>query len=69
MRFSKKSLRSLASGPFPGLLGAVWLCEEQMKTFSMPNFHFHATTAYDILRSKGVPLGKRDYMGRMKLAK
>jgi hypothetical protein len=37
-------------------------------TFSLPNFHFHATTAYDILRSKGVPIGKRDYMGRMKLA-
>ena len=40
-----------------------------LKTFSLPNFHFHATTAYDILRHKGVPLGKRDYMGRMKLAK
>ena len=40
-----------------------------LQTFSLPNFHFHATTAYDILRHKGVPLGKRDYMGRMKLAK
>ena len=36
-------------------------------SFSLPNFHFHATTAYDILRSKGVPLGKRDYMGRMRM--
>ncbi len=36
-------------------------------SFSLPNFHFHATTAYDILRSKGVPLGKRDYMGRVRL--
>ncbi len=36
-------------------------------TFSLANFHFHATTAYDILRSKGVPLGKRDYLGRIKL--
>ena len=37
-------------------------------SFSFPNFFFHATTAYDILRSKGVPLGKRDFMGtpRMK---
>lgn len=35
-------------------------------TFSLPNFHFHATTAYDILRSRGVPLGKRDYLGRLK---
>jgi hypothetical protein len=36
-------------------------------SFSLPNLHFHATTAYDILRSKGVPLGKRDYMGRVRL--
>lgn len=36
-------------------------------SFSTPNLHFHATTAYDILRSKGVPLGKRDYMGRLRL--
>ncbi len=36
-------------------------------SFSMPNFHFHATTAYDILRSQGVPLGKRDYMGALRL--
>jgi hypothetical protein len=39
-----------------------------LQSFSLPNFHFHATTAYDILRHKGVPLGKRDYLGRMKLA-
>jgi hypothetical protein len=36
-------------------------------SFSLPNFYFHATTAYDILRTKGVPLGKRDYMGRLRL--
>jgi len=28
-------------------------------SFSLPNFYFHATTAYDILRTNGVPLGKR----------
>ncbi|MFZ5779116.1 MAG: DUF1993 domain-containing protein [Pseudomonadota bacterium] len=36
-------------------------------SFSLPNFYFHATTAYDILRAKGVPLGKRDFMGRLRL--
>lgn len=36
-------------------------------SFSLPNFHFHATTAYDILRGKGVRLGKRDYMGALRL--
>lgn len=30
---------------------------------NMPNFYFHATTAYAILRSNGVELGKRDFMG------
>jgi hypothetical protein len=35
-------------------------------SFSLPHFHFHAVTAYDILRSRGVPLGKRDYEGRLR---
>jgi hypothetical protein len=30
---------------------------------SLPNFYFHATTAYDILRHNGVEIGKRDFMG------
>ena len=30
---------------------------------SLPNFYFHTTTAYDILRTCGVELGKRDFMG------
>ena len=35
-------------------------------SFSLPNFHFHAVTAYNILRSRGVPLGKSDYEGRLR---
>ncbi|KAL4933228.1 DUF1993 domain-containing protein [Aspergillus undulatus] len=31
--------------------------------YAMPNFFFHLVTAYDILRAKGVPLGKIDYLG------
>jgi len=31
--------------------------------FALPNFYFHVTTAYDILRSRGVPLGKPDFIG------
>jgi len=30
---------------------------------SLPNFYFHVTTAYDILRHNGVEIGKRDFMG------
>lgn len=31
--------------------------------FAMPNFYFHVTTAYALLRQAGVPLGKMDYLG------
>lgn len=31
--------------------------------FALPNFYFHVTTAYDILRHNGVNIGKRDYLG------
>jgi len=43
--------------------------EKLILGFSPPNFRFHATTSYDILRQKGVPLDKRDYLGatRMKM--
>ena len=40
--------------------------EEFLLTFSQPNFYFHATTAYDILRWQGVPIGKRDFLGRLR---
>jgi hypothetical protein len=36
-------------------------------SFSLPNFYFHATTTYDILRMLGVPLGKMDFLGKMKV--
>lgn len=41
--------------------------ETFVMSFSLPNLHFHATTAYGILRARGVPVGKRDYLGRLQL--
>ncbi|SFN80237.1 DUF1993 family protein [Sphingomonas sp. OK281] len=32
--------------------------------FVLPNFYFHVTTAYALLRMRGVPIGKMDYLGR-----
>jgi hypothetical protein len=32
--------------------------------FALPNFFFHVTTAYDILRHAGVEVGKRDFIGQ-----
>jgi uncharacterized protein len=33
--------------------------------FAFPNFYFHSTTAYNLLRQAGVPVGKRDFVGGM----
>jgi hypothetical protein len=43
--------------------------ENFLLSFSQPNFYFHATTTYDILRWKGVKIGKRDFMGRSRTKK
>jgi uncharacterized protein len=40
--------------------------EDFLLSFSQPNFYFHAATTYDILRWKGVPIGKRDFMGMVR---
>lgn len=40
--------------------------ENLILSFSLPNFYFHTVTAYDILRSRGVPIGKRDYEGQLR---
>jgi len=37
--------------------------EPYLVHFALPNFNFHATTAYDILRHYGVEIGKRDFIG------
>jgi uncharacterized protein len=36
-----------------------------LNTFALPNFYFHATAAYAVLRANGVELGKGDYMGKV----
>ncbi len=37
--------------------------EQYLLTWIIPNFYFHVTTAYDILRHNGVEVGKSDYLG------
>ncbi len=43
--------------------------EDFLLGFSLPNFYFHATTAYDILRNQGVQIGKIDYLSRLPIRK
>ncbi len=58
---------ALADRPIDFVLGGTTRFtlpgERFLLGFNMPNFQFHATTFYGLLRMKGVPLGKRDYMG------
>lgn len=40
--------------------------ETYLLSYAMPNFYFHVVTAYDILRMRGVPIGKFHYEGRLR---
>jgi len=40
--------------------------EALLLSYTLPNIHFHAATAYAILRTRGVPIGKRDYQGQLR---
>jgi hypothetical protein len=39
--------------------------QEYLLHFALPNFYFHCTTAYAILRHNGLEIGKRDFMRRI----
>ena len=41
--------------------------EDYLLSFALPNFFFHSTTAYAILRNQGLNVGKRDYLGRVRV--
>jgi hypothetical protein len=41
--------------------------ETFLLTYSLPNFYFHVVTAYNILRTQGVPIGKGDYEGQLRV--
>lgn len=39
-----------------------------LTSFALPNFYFHVSMAYAVLRHAGIELGKRDYLGKLALA-
>jgi hypothetical protein len=51
--------------PLQGEMEAEFSGAEFLRDWSLPNFYFHLTTAYAILRHKGVELGKADYMAHI----
>jgi hypothetical protein len=44
-----------------------FLAEDFILSFNLPNFYFHATAAYAVLRNQGLPVGKMDFLGRPRL--
>ena len=53
--------------PLPVLPGKGQLGPDNLNQMVLPNFYFHATTAYAILRHNGVPVGKLDFVGGLTL--
>ena len=47
---------------FPSGMGYRFTGGDYLRRFALPNFYFHATMAYAILRAQGVSLGKPDYL-------
>lgn len=64
---SEDDVEALADKTIGFVLGGKRLMEftgqNFLLSFNQPNFYFHATTFYDILRHKGVPLSKMDFLG------
>lgn len=46
-----------------------FLAEHFLFSFAQPNFYFHATTAYDLLRERGFEIGKMDFVGIPRMAR
>ncbi len=67
---SPEDINALADQPMTFRMGGndmPFTTTNFLLSFSLPNFYFHATTAYDVLRIHGVPLGKMDYLGNIKV--
>ena len=50
-----------------GSMRLPFTAENFLFSFSLPNFYFHATTAYDVLRTRGASLGKVDFLGPVRI--
>jgi uncharacterized protein len=42
-----------------------FVAESYLMSYVLPNFYFHAVTAYDILRARGLAIGKKDFLGEL----
>jgi hypothetical protein len=67
---SRETIDALSGRPMMFKMGSTeipFTTDSFLLSFSLPNFYFHATTTYSILRLHGVPLGKMDYLGALRV--
>ena len=67
--FAREDVEALAGGYVVFRLGSRDIpikAEQFLLSFSLPNFYFHASTSYTALRVHGVPLGKIDFLGKLR---
>jgi len=72
MNISPEEIQAKAGGQVIFTMGSTvipFTSENFVMSFSLPNLYFHATTAYDLLRMNGAPLGKKDFLGKMNIHK
>ena len=68
--YSEDQVNGFAGGDIIFKIGGNELpfsAEDFLMSFSLPNFYFHATTTYDLLRQGGTPLGKMDFLGAIRM--
>ena len=64
------AINALADNPVVFRMGNFempFTASDYLLSFSMPNFYFHATTLYGLLRKEGVGLGKMDFLGPLRI--
>ena len=70
MNINPSEIDNLAGQEVIFKMGSItwpFTASEFILSFSLPNFYFHLTTFYDMLRMKGLKIGKLDFVGQMKL--
>ena len=70
MNINPSEIDNLAGQEVIFKMGSItwpFTASEFILSFSLPNFYFHLTTFYDMLRMKGLKIGKLDFIGQMKL--
>ena len=68
--FSDEDINSLSGKEVMFRMGQIewaFTAEDFILSFSLPNFYFHVTTLYDLLRVKGLEIGKLDFAGTLRI--